>query len=235
MLKNKQNQHLDPLAKGFLAVIVISMSRWLKRAVGFVFALTAVFFLGSNLWVWSAGWNRLAEAPSGVPSGSVMVLLGTDEFLKSSGERTGTYRPRIEAAAELARSGRVKLIVTSGTAVHARTMAEQLRAEGVTCPLVEDPYGWRTLDSVLRAKASYPDEHLVFVSQGWHCVRALWIADREGMRASAYPAAFGDGWRPIMSVVRDSFAKPKALLDHYLLGSPLAAPVPAGEGNISHR
>jgi len=163
-----------------------------------------------------------------------MVLLGTDEFVKASGERTGTFRPRIEAAVALARSGRVKLIVASGTATHARTMAAQLRAAGVTCPLVEDPYGWRTLDSVLRAKASYPREHVVFVSQGWHCVRALWIADREGMRASAYPAAFGDGWSPLLSVGRDCFAKPKALLDLYLLGNPLAAPVPADEGNVPH-
>jgi SanA protein len=164
-----------------------------------------------------------------------MVLLGTDEFLKASGERTGTFRPRIEAAVALARTGRVKLIVTSGTAVHARTMAAQLRAAGVTCPLVEDPYGWRTLDSVLRAKASYPREHVVFVSQGWHCVRALWIADREGMQASAYPASFGDGWSPVLSVGRDCFAKPKALLDRYLLGNPLAAPVPADEGNVPHQ
>ncbi len=210
------------------------MSRWLKRGVGAVLALLGLFLLGSNLWVWSAGWGRLAAKSSDIPAGSVMVLLGTDEFVRTTGERTGTFRPRIEAAITLARSGRVKCVVTSGTAVHARTMATQLRAAGVTCPIIEDPYGWRTLDSVLRAKASYPREHLVFVSQGWHCVRALWIADREGMKTSAYPAASGDGWRPVLSIVRDCFAKPKALLDRYLLGNPLAASVPVGEGNVPH-
>lgn len=199
-----------------------------------VLALLGLFLLGSNLWVWSAGWGRLAADPSETPTGSVVVLLGTDEFVGTSGERTGTFRARIEAAVALARSGRVKLVVASGTAIHARTMATQLRAAGVTCPIVEDPYGWRTLDSVLRAKASYPREHLVFVSQGWHCVRALWIADREGMKTSAYPAAFGDGWRPFLSVTRDCFAKPKALLDFYLFGNPLATPMPAGEGNVPH-
>lgn len=211
------------------------MSRWLKRLGGLLFALIGVFFIGSNLWVWSAGWGRLAETPDAVPAGSVMVVLGTDEFLNSSGERSATFLPRIEAAVALARSGRVKLIVASGTAVHARTMATQLRAAGVTCPIVEDPYGWRTLDSVLRAKASYPQEQLVFVSQGWHCVRALWIADREGMKTSAYPAAFGEGWRSLLSAGRDCFAKPKALLDLYLFGNPLTAPVAAGEGNVPHR
>ena len=164
-----------PLANGFLAVMVISMSRWLKRGVGAILAVLVFFIVGSNLWVWSAGWGRLASKPSEVPVGAVMVVLGTDEFVGATGERTGTYRPRIDAALELARSGRVKLIVTSGTDVHARVMATQLRAAGVTCPIVEDPYGWRTLDSVLRAKAYYPEDHVVFVSQGWHCVRALWL------------------------------------------------------------
>jgi len=104
----------------------------------------------------------------------------------------------------------------------------------VTCPIVEDPYGWRTLDSVWRAKAYYPDDHVVFVSQGWHCVRALWLADHASLRASAYPAAFGDGWRPFMGSVRDCFAKPKAVLD-LARGNPLTAPVPANEGNVPHR
>ena len=210
------------------------MARWLKRGVGLLFTLSGIFFVGSNLWVWSAGWGRLAGAPAQVPADSVMVLLGTDEFIGTTGERTGTYRPRIDAAVELARSGRVKLIVTSGTDVHARVMAEHLRAAGVTCPIVEDPYGWRTLDSVRRAKAYYPQEHVVFVSQGWHCVRALWIADHAALRATAYPAAFGDGWRPVMGALRDCLAKPKAVLD-YGRGDPLTAAVPANAGNIPHR
>jgi vancomycin permeability regulator SanA len=71
----------------------------------------------------------------------VLVLLGTDEFVQGTTEPSGTFRPRIAAAAELARSGRVKLVVTSGTDVHARAMADRLREAGVTCPIVEDPYG----------------------------------------------------------------------------------------------
>jgi len=210
------------------------MSRWLKRGAWVLFTLTAVFFVGSNLWIWSAGWGRLAGKPAEVPAGCVMVVLGTDEIVGATGRRNRTFDLRIEAAAELARSGRVKLIVTSGTDDHARSMATHLRAAGVTCPIVEDPYGWRTLDSVLRAKAYYPQEHIVFVSQGWHCVRALWLADHESLKSSAYPAGFGEGWRPVWSALRDCFAKPKAVIDR-CLGNPLTAPVPANEGNMPHR
>ena len=210
------------------------MSRWLKRGVWVVLALSAFFFVGSNAWIWSAGWGRLAATADEIPAGAVMVLLGTDEFVQGTQEHSGTFRPRIAAAAALARSGRVKLIVASGTDVHARVMAERLRTAGVTCPIVEDPYGWRTLDSVLRAKAYYPDSDIVFVSQGWHCVRALWQADRAGLRSTAYPAAFGEGWRSVLSCLRDCFAKPKAVLD-LCLGNPLTAPVSADQGNLPHR
>lgn len=211
------------------------MSSWLKRGFGLLLALFGLFFVGSNLWIWSAGSGRLAERPEDIPAGAVMVVLGTDEFVHDTTERTGTFLPRIEAAVALARSGRVKLVVTSGTDVHARAMAERLRAAGVSCPIVEDPYGWRTLDSVLRAKAYYPADHIVFVSQGWHCVRALWLADRAALKASAYPAAFGEGWRPVMGALRDCLAKPKALIDRYVLGDPLTAAVPADQGNVPHR
>lgn len=219
---------------GRWVAMLASMAAWFRRGVGVTLALLAAFFVGANAWVWSAGWGRLVATPNEVPAGSVLVLLGTDEFVQGTREHSGTFRPRIAAAAELARTGRVKLVVTSGTAVHARVMAERLRAAGVTCPIVEDPYGWRTLDSVLRVRASHPDAPVVFVSQGWHCVRALWLADRAGLRAVAYPAAFGEGWRPVMGCLRDCFAKPKAVLD-LCRGNPLSAPVPADQGNVPHR
>jgi len=234
MPKFRQTDPDRPLAKGNPEAILRFMSAWLKRGVGVVIALLALILVATNAWVWSAGWGRFAATPDDVSGQAVLVLLGTDEFVHGTTEHSGTFRPRLAAAAELARSGRVRLIVTSGTDVHARAMAERLRKAGVTCPIVEDPYGWRTLDSVLRAKAYYPEDEIVFVSQGWHCVRALWQADRVGLRSTAYPAAFGEGWRPVMGCLRDCFAKPKAVLD-YMMGNPLTAPVPANQGNLPPR
>jgi hypothetical protein len=54
------------------------------------------------------------------------------------------------------------------------------------------------------------------------------------LKSTAYPAAFGEGWRPVMGCLRDCFAKPKAVLD-LCLGNPLTAPVPADQGNVPHR
>jgi SanA protein len=210
------------------------MSPWLKKSLSALGGLLVLFLVVTNLWIWGAGWNRITRDPAKVPAGSVMVLLGTDEYAEDTGAPTGTYRPRIAAAVALCQAGRIRLVVTSGTAEHAFVMARQLRRAGVTCPIIEDPYGWRTLDSVLRAKASYPDDHIVFVSQGWHCVRAIWLADHEGLRSSGYAAEFGEGWRSYKAWVRDCFAKPKAVIDRWN-GNPLQAPIPAGDGNHPHR
>lgn len=209
------------------------MPSFLKTTCRWVGGLLLAFLVASNAWIWTAGWGRLAASFDEVPEGSVLVLLGTDQFVTGTTEPSGTYQPRIDAAARLARSGRIRLVVTSGTPLHAVAMASQLRAAGVTCPIVEDPYGLRTLDSVQRAQAAYPRAHVVFVSQGWHCVRALWQADRTGLSASAYPSEFGHGWRAVSSALRDCLAKPKAVLD-WIGGSRLTTDMPAQLGNRPH-
>lgn len=184
----------------------------------------------SNLWLWSAGVGRSYAQVEQVPAQSIMVVLGTNEFLEGTREPSGTYRPRIEAAAKLCRSGRIKVAIVSGIGEQTFAMARDLQAAGVTCPIVRDPYGWRTLDSVHRVAAAYPGEPVVFVSQGWHCDRALWIADRKGLVACAFPSAFGAGWRSWLGSARDLLAKPKAVWD-WLTGSHLSTTQPAATGN----
>jgi SanA protein len=210
------------------------MVQRLKQLVAWLFAGVLAFGVLANAWVWSAGWGRFHAEPTEAPAGSVLVLLGTNEFLADQRTPSGTYRARLEAAARLCAGGRIRLVIASGTPEQAVTMARQLVAAGVRVPIVEDPYGWRTLDSAVRAQAHYPTAHVVFVSQGWHDVRALWIADRLGLSATAYAADFGAGWRAWWSAGRDVLAKPKALLD-WVVGQPLATAVPPAQGNVPHR
>ena len=81
MPKFKQTRTDRPLANEKFGVIVDFMSRWLKRGVWAAFTLLALFFVGSNAWLWSAGWGRLVATTDEIPAGAVMVLLGTDEFV----------------------------------------------------------------------------------------------------------------------------------------------------------
>lgn len=160
-----------------------------------------------------------------------MIVLGLYEFDPEQGHPALNYHPRLDAAAALAASGRVGDLVVSGLPEQADAMAAELMRRGVTQRITRDPYGWRTLDSVARARAAYPGRVLVFVSQGWHNDRAIWIARRMGVDALGYAAPSGSGFRAgVLSPLRDVLAKAKAMLD-WSAGFPLTTEVPPGEGN----
>ncbi|MGA0134196.1 MAG: ElyC/SanA/YdcF family protein [Opitutales bacterium] len=207
------------------------MARIAKRLLCWMGFPLLGFAVLSNLWIWSAAVGRMGGE---VPEGSVIVLLGTNEFFRDGVTPTATYRQRITRTVEAARGGRAALVISSGTGEQAAAMAKALKSQGCLTPVELDPYGWRTLDSVLRAKAQHSGRTLVFVSQGWHCTRALWWADRLGVAAVAAPCEYGDGFDAHVSAARDVLAKPKAVID-WVLGSRPSSPLPVDQGNVPAR
>ena len=214
------------------------MSPILRRIILGVSGVLGAFFIISNLGIWSAGWGRdLRNTPDQVPPDAVLVLLGLNERDESSGKLSECFKLRIEAATQLCRSGKIKLVESSGLDSQARTMADRLREAGVTTPIVLDPYGWRTLDSVKRAAAVFPYENIIFVSQGWHCDRALWLSDRisndpskvPSKAALSYSADFGNEPTAYFNFLRDFLAKPKAVID-WLTGSKVTTTVDVADG-----
>ena len=154
------------------------MHESLKRFLLGLAVILGGFFAVSNLWLLSAGVGRTFKNTRDVPEGSVAVVLGASEFFYTDGkpQRSETYWQRIEAAADLAKTGRIKFIIASGEGSQTEKMANHLKAAGVTCPIVCDGFGNRTLDSVRRVVAGYPYEKIIFVSQEWHCDRALCVS-----------------------------------------------------------
>ncbi|PHX69336.1 MAG: hypothetical protein CK519_00245 [Opitutia bacterium] len=209
------------------------MSPIRRRTILGVSGLLSAFFIISNLWIWSAGWGRnLRNTPEQIPQDAVLVLLGLDERDEKTGKLSECFKLRIDAAAQLCRTGKIKLVVSSGLNNQARTMADRLREAGVTTPIVLDPYGWRTLDSVKRAAAVFLDEPVIYVSQGWHCDRALWLADRLSTnqhKAMSYSADFGHEPTAYFNYVRDFLAKPKAVID-WLTGAKPTTTVDVAHG-----
>jgi SanA protein len=216
----------------------MDMTPILRRTILWVSGLLAAFFIISNLWIWSAGWGRdLRNTPDQIPQNSVLVLLGVNERDEKTGKLSECFKLRIEAAAQLCRTGKIKLVVTSGLNNQARTMADRLQEAGVTTPIVLDPYGWRTLDSVKRAAAVFPYETIIYVSQGWHCDRALWLSDRISNNPAksqyeevlSYSADFGHEPTAYFNLARDFLAKPKAVID-WLTGSKVTTTVDVADG-----
>ncbi len=206
------------------------MARRLRPLLFLVAWLGALAFVGCHLaFAWETA-DRITDDPKAIPTGSVAVVLGCNEFDEDDGWRVAPYHPRLDAAARLAASGRVREIIVSGYLGQAEAMATELRRRGVTVPVVRDPWGWRTVDSVLRARARHPDAPLVFVSQPWHADRAVWQARRLGADARGFAAFHGTGFSArFKGPVRELLAKPKAVLD-WLAGFPPTTPTPPAEG-----
>ena len=209
----------------------ISLPRtWFGRTILGIGGILLVFFLSTNLWVALETGDQITRDPSQIPPGSVAVVLGCNEFDEEDGFRVADYHPRLDAAARLAASGRVAEVIVSGYLGQADEMEAQLRRRGVHIPIVRDPLGWRTLDSVVRARARHPRATLVFVSQAWHVDRAVWQAARIGADARGFVADNGRGFRAnFLNPLRDRLAKPKAVID-WVRGFPLTTPTPPTEG-----
>jgi SanA protein len=82
--------------------------------------------------------------------------------------------------------------------------------------IVGDGKGLRTLDSLLRMRDVFGYDDFITVSQRDHCERALFLADRYGVRTIAFAAGLPPGATPdqlLFSMIREPLARVKAVLD----------------------
>ena len=124
---------------------------------------------------------------------AVALVLGTAKHQKKGPNLF--YGPRIEAAAALFKSGRVQGILVSGDNAtiyynEPETMRRDLVALGVPAAYITLDYaGFRTLDSMVRAKEVFGLDEVVVISQRFHAQRAVFIGTMKGMRVTALAAA----------------------------------------------
>lgn len=187
-----------------------------------LFALTALMVLGADLLCRSAAAGKIYHSSATVPTNDVALLLGTSK-LTARGNLNLHFTQRIEAAAALFKSGKVRHLIVSGdNHVHGydepTDMRDALAAAGVPTNAITCDYaGFRTLDSVLRAKLVFGLTNLTIVTEEFHCPRALWIAQRHGLNAVALAA-------PDLSVrwsawvkFREALARAWCAVDLYVL------------------
>lgn len=153
-----------------------------------------------------------------IPDARAAVVLGCVRILKD-GSRNRFYGYRIRAAAELYKAGKVKAIIVSGDN-HVKgydepsDMKEDLVAAGIPAEKVVCDYaGFRTLDSVVRAKEVFGAERFIVVSQPFHVRRALFLALGFGCDAYGYAAEDVRGINSVMTLLREQLAKIAALMD----------------------
>ncbi len=204
-----------------------SMPGSFRRGVGALagFALLSLGLLfGADAWVRSLGGPFCESQLERLKPAPVAVVLGCAEVL-ANGRPNRFFRHRMEAAAALYHSGRVKGLVVSGD--NSRwdydepgAMRDALVAAGVPRQRIWCDYaGLRTLDSVVRAWKIFGQQDFIVVSQRFHNERAVFLGRRLGLRVHGYNAADVPLASAAFTHLRESLARVKAVLDVTLLGT----------------
>jgi SanA protein len=186
--------------------------------------LAALGVLGLSLLLVLYFWIKTESLPylysdlEKLPQTQIGLVLGTSKKL-SNGESNPYFRNRMEAAARLYKSGRIKILIVSGDNRSAyynepRDMKEALMALGVPEHSIWLDYaGVRTLDSVLRCKRIFGYSRFVVISQQFHNERAVFLARRMELDAVGYNAQDVLGWAGLKIQLREFLARPLALWD----------------------
>lgn len=204
---------------------------WKKKKLirGIILSLTAfavvivIFTIYANFKVERAARHRLYDDVASVPYNRVSLLLGTNP-LNRLGRPNSYFTNRIRTAAALYKAGKTDYIIVSGdnhvaTYDEPTAMRDALVALGVPEErIVSDYAGFRTLDSVVRAREVFGCDSLTIISQADHNARALYIARANGIQAVAIAAPLRAGRRVrIRLALREWLARDKMMLD-LLLG-----------------
>jgi len=153
-----------------------------------------------------------------VPVTKTALLLGTGKNL-SNGMPNAYFYNRIQAAADLYKSGKIQYIIVSGD----NSTKDYNEPEDMQLALVQngvpqnriylDHAGFRTLDSVIRAKEIFGQTKMVIVSQKFHNERAVFLARKNGMEAFGYNAPDVNKYAGLKTNLREYLAKAKVYWD----------------------
>lgn len=173
---------------------------WGRRSLSFllfaVFCVAALGGLALSLSAAVAAKEKeklltVAEASAGEPY-DVILVLGCG--VKADGSLSDMLADRVSTAATLYHAGAAPIIVMSGdhrNDDYNETGAMRREAERLGVPgeaIEEDAMGLSTLESIGNLKKSRPGVRVLIVTQEYHLPRALYIAERAGLRAEGVPA-----------------------------------------------
>ncbi len=159
---------------------------------------------------------------SKVPSKKVALVLGTAKYL---GKHINYYyKYRLDAVYKLYKSKKIRYILVSGDNSTKRydeptSMRDDLVQMGVNPKDIAIDYaGFRTLDSIVRAKKIFGLDDYIIVSQKFHLQRAIYIALAKGEKVIGFEAKSLENtlWKKRMEY-RELLARVKAVLDLYIL------------------
>ena len=203
----------------------------MKRLKIFAFVLLIVGLLFVMLTAWAnhivtkTGNRYSYSSIDSIPHNHCALVLGTSKYIWN-GKKNLYYTNRIKAAVDLYFHNKVDYIIVSGDNRNVNynepiTMYNDLILAGVQpeC-IILDYAGFRTLDSVVRAKEIFGQNQFTIVSQSFHNQRALYIARKRGIEAIAFNAPEVDGILTLRVQARELAARLLLFIDQFTSKQP---------------
>ena len=190
----------------------------LKWGIAFLFLGTLLLVFFSNYTIQHTTKNKTFSYTSQIEKNRVGLLLGTAKYYKGGGINL-YFKYRIEAAVALYKSNKIDYILVSGdNSSHyynePMTIKRELVKRGIPAEVIYLDYaGFRTLDSVIRAKEVFGQDKITVISQQFHNERAIYLAERKGIEAIGFNAKDVEGSGGYKVKFREYFARTKAFLD----------------------
>jgi SanA protein len=183
-----------------------------------LFVAGIIFIVWANYSMKNDSEGYLSYQIPDVPAMKTALLLGTSKTLEN-GQPNAYFDNRIEAAWQLYKSDKIQYIIVSGDNSRKdynepEDMQQALIRNGIPEDhIFMDFAGFRTLDSVVRAKEIFGQQKIIIVSQKFHNERAVFLARQNGIEAFGYNAADVNKYAGFKTNLREYFAKAKAYYD----------------------
>jgi SanA protein len=183
---------------------------------------TAGVLAVTNWWVLRGTKGRIVHRSKDLQVHDVGLVLGTAPKLRG-GWKNPFFEARMNAAAMLFREGKVRHLLVSGDNGskgydEPSAMRDALVDRGVPAKAVTLDYaGFRTLDSVERARTVFGLKKAVIITDDFHLPRSLFLARAKGLNAVGFrPQPVPWKWSK-KTRTREVISRVKACLDIYVL------------------
>lgn len=201
------------------------MLKKILKILGLLFILLVFVIFTCNIIISNTADGKTFTDISSTPKNRVGLVLGTSNKL-TNGSPNPYYTYRINATKALYNAGKIEFILVSGDngSIYYNepdTFKKDLIKTGIPERAIFLDYaGFRTLDSMFRAKFIFGLNNVTVISQKFHNERAIYIAKQKGLNAIGFNAQDVSTSQGIKVQLREYLARVKVFIDMLLNTQP---------------
>jgi len=181
----------------------------------FLICFTLLFSLSSNYLIKINANHKTYSETNLIPKNRVGLVLGTGKY-NAKKEINACYKNRIEATLKLFNAQKINLVLVSGS--NKQNELQSYKQDLINGGIPEnniymDYSGFRTIDSVIRAKEIYGLEKFTIISQKFHNERAIYLAEKKGLQVVGFNAKDPKNKYTLKKLIKEYISKTVAPLD----------------------